>query len=339
MVEVRTWRTRGECDRAVPTRARSRGPRRRTAGRGRGRTATSRRDLVRAEIQRVRVGPSARASGPLPAERGASDSTIRCARSSWSPKTSSTVASTVCDQTRVPAGASTSCVVARSARRRAAMCPEHGVDLGLRAIARQVGCLRGETRGRGGRAHHDRVEPRERRRHGVGQANARKSTSGSGRSTRNGSTMTRVSGRATEEPPGPGSAAMDSTSRFSSVADAAAVRRPLGERAVQHAVDRDHRRRADERGPSCSWRSAPRPRSRPSNAGRPATVSNTIAATENRSVRVSTSPPRTCSGAMYRGVPRRRPVGSDRCLRRSSGKVLRQRAREAEVEELHAVRA
>lgn len=42
---------------------------------------------------------------------------------------------------------------------------------------------------------------------------------------------------------------------------------------------------------------------RPTNAGRPASISNSTAPAANKSVRAPTASPRACSGAMYRGVP------------------------------------
>ena len=74
---------------------------------------------------------------------------------------------------------------------------------------------------------------------------------------------------------------------------------------------------------------------RPLKAGRPASISKRIAPAAKRSLRASTLPPVTCSGAMYRGVPITMPVRVSPAAGREP--LVELRPRQAEVEQLHAV--
>ena len=194
--------------------------RRRTGGRGpsRRRPATSRAP-PRSRAGRTRRrgrSPACRAgaSSSRPPSVGESDSTMRCASSSCSRNTSPSGDCSVCDDDdragrrldQLGAGPDLLAGAQQGAR-------QHEVDVGLGGDRVQVGRLAGEA-GRGGaRAQDQRRQAGERGRDRVGERERRKSISGSGRSRRNGSTTSRVSGRATDGTPAVGRQASPSRAR------------------------------------------------------------------------------------------------------------------------------
>ena len=126
---------------------------------------------------------------------------------------------------------------------------DDAIDVGLGGERLEVGRLGGEARGGGAGAHDERGRCRTSDvAIASGRLKARKSVSGSGRSTRNGSTTRRVSAWARA---GVSSPVAPRTRRSSSAiasADGGRSRGLLGERAADDAVDRGHGRGAGERG-------------------------------------------------------------------------------------------
>ena len=159
-----------------------------------------------------------------------------------------------------------------------------------------------------------------------GRLNARKSMSGSGRKTRKGSTTTRVSARAIAR----GSWPSRLRTAFSSFAMAwADTGRPSGFFASARRMTRSTAATAGEpaRAGGCSVSVALTTAItvRPPNAGRPASISNKMAPTANRSERASTGSPVISSGAMYPGVPNTAPervrLSSESCVVCTSGRA------------------
>ena len=155
-----------------------------------------------------------------------------------------------------------------------------------------------------------------------GRLKARKSVSGSGRSTRNGSTTMRVSACASARVP---SLSVLRTPRSSSAIASADAGRSAGRLARARRMTRStaategEPERAGGCSDSVAWRTSPTVF--PVNAGRPASISNRIAPVAKRSPRASTGSPMICSGAMYLGVPITKPgrVRSESGLIVSSG--------------------
>ena len=132
-----------------------------------------------------------------------------------------------------------------------------------------------------------------------GRLKARKSVSGSGRSTRKGRTTMRVSARASA---GVSSPRTPRTARSSSAIASAEAGRSAGRLASARRITRSTAATAGDpvSAGGCSWSVACRISTafRPVNAGRPASISNRIAPAAKRSLRASRASPVTCSGAM-----------------------------------------
>jgi len=215
----------------------------------------------------------------------------------------------------------------------------HVVDVGLARDLLQVGRLRGEPAGGAGRAHDERSESRERRRDGVGEPEAQEVGLGVG--ARSGSTTSRVRGRATAAASVPEARR---AARRSSLICPAVEYRSFGAFARALRTTRSMAAMAGEpvRAGGCSYSVACSTSTAvlPAKAGRPASISKRMAPTAKRSVRPSTASPRTCSGAMWRGVPTITSVPV-RLLSVTtlSGDPPESGAGEAEVHELDAVRS
>ena len=207
---------------------------------------------------------------------------------------------TVCEVSSVPSGASTSCATTRN------WSPErNSVPMTTRSTsASAASALRsGVSAGKRAAVVLERTISEPMPDNDVamasGRLNARKSVSGSGRRTRNGSTTRRVSGRArTWELP-------SSTPRMARSASAIAsadAGRSSGRLASARRITRSTAVTAGVpvSAGGCSWSVACNTATtvRPPNARRPASSSNRIAPAAKRSHRLSTTPLVSCSGAM-----------------------------------------
>ncbi len=132
-----------------------------------------------------------------------------------------------------------------------------------------------------------------------GRLKARKSVSGSGRSTRNGSTTSRVSACATAAVL---SLSTPRAARSSSVMTSADGGRSAGRLANALRMTRSTAATAGEpvSAGGCSYSVACMTSAtvRPPNAGRPESISKRMAPAANKSLRASTASPVSCSGAM-----------------------------------------
>ena len=301
-----TWTSAGGSGRAWPTPARrpGRGPRTGGTGRARRPPGPSRAPPRWRAGRTRRRGRSPGRPGAWPPSRPASEgesaSTIRCVSSSCSRNTSPIEDWSVCVETSVPAGASTSCVVTRScspARSRlpssawpTSACVARALRSGVSPAKRATAALERTT-----------IEgsPASEFATASASANDRKSISGSGRSSRNGSTASRVSGRATARPAELSESGIASSSARARPPRRAARRGAWRARGGSAGRARPPRRRPASAGGS-SWSVADSTSTAlvPRKAGRPAIASYRIAPAAKRSVRASVSCPSTCSGAM-----------------------------------------
>ena len=287
-------------------------PRRRSAGRDRGPSASS----VGSAPSCVGAQVATRRRGRWPARRAQSS---RCSRAESGSASDSTIASGqvvlqlehVVDRGRrrrlrpehaCPTATSISCAATRTcAPARSSVPVSADVDVGL---ARERGRDRASSRRSGSRSGSSAPPasstPTSDAVMASARLNARKSISGSGRSSRNGSTISRVAARTG------GGVGTSATSARDRSADGVghrarrleAIVRLLGERAVD---DRAGERPAPvERAAAdrAARRERPRRRSCPGTRGWPVSISKSTTPTAKRSARASTGSPRICSGAM-----------------------------------------
>ncbi len=209
----------------------------------------------------------------------------------------------------VPAGASTSCVLARIRSPERSSVPIRTRSTSAwEARASRSGVSEAKRAPTALERRTTDGSPESEAETASASANDRKSTSGSARRTRKGRTTSRVSGLATEAAP---PAAPEATASSSARKSAAEAGRSSGRLASARRRARSSATTAGSplRAGGCSCRVAESTSTTvlPRKAGRPDTASYRMAAVENRSVRASTAWPSTCSGAMYRGVPTSRP--------------------------------
>ena len=177
-----------------------------------------------------------------------SASTTRRAMSSCSRNRSPSDDWTVCDVSSVPPGASTSCAAARSwsparssvpiTTRSTSASAASALRSGASPAKRAAVALERTT---------SEPMPDSDVAMASGRLKARKSVSGSGRRTRNGSTTRRVSARARAGVSSPSTPRTRAQLLGHRVGRGRPLRGPLGQRAADHAVDRGHGRRAGER--------------------------------------------------------------------------------------------